>query len=446
MAPWAGAGVRWADRVAEAIGVLFATGTAQPDPSLDGWLLDLATDGDVLGATAGVARIQALVAALRAIRASDGAARFEAGGIAWGAAHGLLSWCDAWRRELDRAILRATLIRGDTPPEELAGTARRVTAVGALVAGSRWTIHARDADDRPVMVVDDLREPELPHDAFNSSAISRLWQERVVLAERWAGPVRFASSHPADESGGRILIRPAFHARPTRIEEPWEAPRSRQDGGPVRVRVEVARSGPDVVARYAGRGLVMSEIARWNLEKLVHASGEGEWFGWAVAGELLSLEIDGSLRWIGCDPRAVPAGWGVAADAPEREGLRAELGARLGGRFADAGAPGAFQRWFADSTRDPDPATAAARAIALRAANRTGAEEALAAGVGMVMAALRDDEAVPPDQILALEAAAGPADRPVADLPIPWLRRWVWKVDREGAVRVAQIAGFAAEL
>ncbi len=429
MSPWLAGALRWADRVEAVSGVLLAGGVAEPDPAVED-LIDLVLpEGARLLADPAVARLNALRAAVVAVRGSTGEARRAAGHACWEEVHGLLAWVLRYRRELQHAALRATLTRADAPAERQ-GIDADLVIVGVLPAGRRWFAHGRFlVGGGPVVLVDEVRGDG---DGWNSPVISALFQAKLVPAQWWGRVLRLPAGHPTERSAGRVIARPAFDSRPQVVAG---ALRPSLEGDRDRGRLRAVREGDDVVATLDRKPLAMGEMARWNLWKAAGFAGFDGW-GWTANGVLIGVETELGPAFVAADPRALPAPDWPVGDVPEDLGER--VAAAVGGAFGAAwrDPTTAWDPWFAAVTRDADVASAAGRLLCLRARGERGVDEARAAALGWVARGEVD-----PLALLALDLASPGA---LAEVPAERLRKMAMSAPEEGRLAIGWVFARAA--
>lgn len=297
--------LRWLQGdVADALGTVFSTGLGLPEPELPEALAALAERARSAGISAAAEALERLGSAVARIREGDAAARAEA----HAAAQALATWARLFRAGIGVELAKRALATPGTPPPAVRrGEDRVVLPVGIEVDRVRATIHAVDARDGAWVVLQD----ELPGlDAGRPLAVpapSRLFQTTVRLAVVMAHAV-VLDDHPAARSGGRVLVRPAFHAAARSGDRLGQAPLPLVDvpgRQPCRVRVE-ARRGPDGWRLANDRETLDAVLDEGLVVELEKRSADGP----TVALELVVVRTGDRVRILAADgafPAADPA-------------------------------------------------------------------------------------------------------------------------------------------
>lgn len=210
----------------EALEALVVAGLAHPDPDLPPECRALADRARRLGLASAAGHLEALAAAIDAVRAAAPPGRV-APPLLTRAAVDATQRLVAWRRVFAHAFalqrvdgrlaaeaLEARGLRPPRPPEAVATV--RMVPIGAHLRGDRLTIHGLDlATGGRVTARDRLSDLD-PLDPLGRPVISRLFQAAVSLRTVLSGLVDFRD-HPVGRAHGGPLFAPAFRAVPALV-------------------------------------------------------------------------------------------------------------------------------------------------------------------------------------------------------------------------------------
>ncbi len=223
----------------EALAQVFVAGLAYPDPELADELASLCDRSRRHGlatAAGGLDRLRILLLATYAER--DLMRRQELAHRAWDETHRFVAWLRMFRVEYDLLSIQARLERdvaeGGSPVPTQAFPVASVTAwpLGMELSGAgRLILFCRDVDSGDAVVFHDhLAEWDRDH-PLRAPAISRLFQDSVLLGDLLGGVIR-TDEHPVALRRGASVFRPAFAAIPTAlaVTRDFAAPALPSDG------------------------------------------------------------------------------------------------------------------------------------------------------------------------------------------------------------------------
>ncbi len=291
-------GARLVDRflsdVDEALKQIFVAGLAYPDPELPDELNALAERASRHGLASAVAHLSRLAVLVEAISAQrDLLVRHDFAQRAWDETQRFVAWLRMFRVEHDHLVVQGKLAAqsvGAVEHRRVTYPARTMSVwpVGMeLDAGGRLVIFARDLDSRLVVLLRDHLADFDPESPLTSRAISRLFQDSIVLGDVLRNVIRL-EDHPVVTRARALLVRPAFQAipklrpvgdrftapaLPTMPLSPSGAPAPIVSDGPARLSLRARLDGGAlVVETLAGARVPLSlstQTLRHNLTKLM---------------------------------------------------------------------------------------------------------------------------------------------------------------------------------
>lgn len=204
----------------ELLGSMYVGGLAYPDPDLPTDLRALAERAASLGLATANGSLNTLAERLEALVAESGrSGRRDRANEVWDELQRLVCWQRIFRTEHAFMMVQARLgASGDAPvkrePPSFPTESRRVFPFGLELAGNRLVLWCRDLDNADsVVLVDELVERS-DTDPIHTKAISRLFQDSVLLREVLSAVV-VLHEHPVALKGGRRVFSPAYATRPT---------------------------------------------------------------------------------------------------------------------------------------------------------------------------------------------------------------------------------------
>ncbi len=246
------------------LAALWGAGVGLPGPERPRLLQALADRFAQLGLSWPTSRLRALATALE-----------EDAAEAYATTQELASWARAfregWSLELAREHLSAA--EGDgAGPRRPSGVSATVAPLGLERAGNRLTLHVIDEQGAPLALLDEVTGLSRT-DPLGQPVASRLFQDRVRYGRVLTSRIRL-EDHPVTRTGGRVVLRPSFYARPTLVAADRRArdrlPQDRlRRGAAVRQELVLRRTGEGWRFEHEGGDVTIagSDLLDFNLAK-----------------------------------------------------------------------------------------------------------------------------------------------------------------------------------
>ena len=260
----------------EAIKQVFVAGLAYPDPELADELAalsDRARRHGLPSATAGLDRLRILLLATHAER--DLLRRQELAHRAWDETQRFVAWLRLFRVEYDLLAIQARLEQdvaesdAPAPPPEFPRASLTAWPLGMdLSASGRLVIFCQDVDSGDAVLFHDHLAEWDRDNPLRAPAISRLFQDSVLLGDVLTGVIR-TDEHPVATRRGAWIFRPAFASIPRvlAVADDFEPPPlPTADPGPRALPVHVSWAHGGI---HISPALAANPTLRFNLTKLM---------------------------------------------------------------------------------------------------------------------------------------------------------------------------------